>query len=295
MRALDYLHAIPYVFPELSALKGLEQSPPHILDVWEHTLDVLKNLRIVLDLLQPVYDPENSASLYFGLISQRLGRFRSHLESHFKISLNQDRSLQSLLFLGALYHDTSKPITRQIDQDGRIRFIEHELVGSKMIVDRGRALQLSNAEIERLRTMVVNHMRPLWLVQTGELPSRRAIFRFFKDTGSTGVDICLLSLADTLATYGPTLPAALWEHQIDVIRNLLEAWWEDRNRAIYPPLIVNGNDLINEFGLEPGPIIGNLLERIHEAQATGLVSNQRQAFELASEILNDPNGQNQNS
>lgn len=295
MRALDYLHAIPYVLPELSALKGLEQSPPHILDAWEHTLDVLKKLRIVLDVLQPAYDPENSASLYFGLISQRLGRYRSQLDSHLKISLNQDRSLRPLLFLGALYHDIGKPLTRQIDQDGRIRYIEHEIVGSKLIVDRGRALQLSNPEIERLHTIVLNHMRPLWLAQRGELPSRRAIFRFFKDTGSTGVDICLLSLADTLATYGPTLPSALWDHQIDVTRSLLEAWWENRDRAIYPPAIVNGNDLINEFGLEPGPTVGSLLERIHEAQATGLVRNRRQALELASEILNDPNGQMQNS
>ena len=295
MRALDYLHAIPHVLPELSGLKGLEQSPPHILDAWEHTLDVLKKLRIVLNVLQPAYDPENAASLYFGLISQRLGRYRSQIDNHLKNSLNQDRSLLSLLFLGALYHDTGKPLTRQIDQDGRFRFIEHELVGSKMIVDRGHALQLSNPEVERLRTMVVNHMRPLWLAHTGKLPSRRAIFRFFKDTGPSGVDICLLSLADTLATYGPTLPSSLWEHQIDVARSLLEAWWEDRDQAIYPPAIVNGNDLIDEFGLEPGPIIGSLLERIHEAQATGLVRNQRQALELASEFLNDPDAQMENS
>ena len=294
MRSLDYLHAIPHVLPELSALKGLEQSPPHILDVWEHTLDVLKKLRIVLDVLQPVHNPENSSSLYFGLISQRLGRFRKQLDSHFNISLNQDRPLLPLLFMGALYHDTGKPLTRQIDQDARIRFIEHEVAGTKMIADRGRALQLSNPEIERLSTIVLHHMRPLWLAQTRGLPSRRAIFRFFKDTGPTGVDICLLSLADTLAAYGPTLPSALWEHQIDVTRSLLEAWWEERDRAIYPPAIVNGNDLIKEFGLEPGPTIGSLLERIQEAQATGLVSNQRQALELASEILNDPNDQTQN-
>ncbi len=68
-------------------------------------------------------------------------------------------------------------------------------------------------------------------------------------------------------------------------RSLLEAWWENRDRAIYPPAIVNGNDLINEFGLEPGPTVGSLLERIHEAQATGLVRNRRQALELASESV----------
>ena len=291
IRALDYLNAIPHLLPELSDLKELDQSPPHILDVWEHTLDALKKLRIVLKVLQPAYDPENSASLHIGLISQRLGRYRSQLDTHLNDQLNQDRNLKPLLFLGALYHDIGKPSTRQIDQDGRIRYPEHENVGAKLIVERGQALQLSNPEIERLRIIVLNHMRPLWLAQTGGLPSRRAIFRFFRDTGSAGVDICLLSLADTLATYGPTLPSELWAHQIDVIRSLLEAWWEARDRAIYPSAIVNGNDLMDEFGLNPGPTIGRLLDSIREAQATGLVNNRRQALELASELLNDPNNQ----
>jgi putative nucleotidyltransferase with HDIG domain len=291
IRALDYLDAIPFLLPELSTLQGLEQSPPHTLDAWEHTLDVLTKLRKVLDVLQLAYDPENSSSLQFGLISQRLGRYRNQLDSHLNNPLTLNRELTPLLFLAALYHDIGKPRTRQIDQDGRNRYHEHELVGAKIIVNRGRALQLSGPEIERLRIIVLNHMRPLWLAQTGELPSRRAIFRFFRDSGAAGVDICLLSLADTLATYGPTLPTEMWVHQIDVTRSLLEAWWEERDRSIAPPPVVNGTDLIDEFGLKPGPIVGRLLASIREAQATGSVSDQRQALELASELLNDPDYQ----
>jgi poly(A) polymerase len=291
IRALDYINAIPHVLPELSSLKGFDQPLPHIFNAWEHSLDVLKQMRKLLDVLQPAYDPDQSASLHFGLISGRLGRYRDQLESHFKDTLNQDRDLTPLLFLAGLYHDIGKPDTRQIDQDGRVRYIEHEVVGSKLIADRGHKLQLSNPEIERLRVVVLNHMRPLWLAQTGQLPSRRAIYRFFRDTGAAGVDICLLSLADTLATYGPTLPSELWTRQIDVIRNLLEAWWEDRNRAIYPPAVVDGHDLIDEFGLQPGPIVGRLLQSIREAQAVGSVNNRRQALELASDLLNDSNYQ----
>ena len=48
MRALEMLGVLPYLLPELPALKGVEQSPPHIYDVWEHTLSVLGHLENIL-------------------------------------------------------------------------------------------------------------------------------------------------------------------------------------------------------------------------------------------------------
>ena len=290
IRILDYLEAIPYVLPELSAMKGVDQSPPHILDVWNHSLDVLTRLHQVLDVLKPTYNPQDSASLFLGVISHRLGRYREQIDIHLNTRFIPPRSLVSLVFLSALYHDIGKPHTKQIDQEGQIRFIKHEEVGADLVVKRGQALQLSNSEIKRTRVIVLNHMRPLWLSQSGKLPSRRAIYRFFRDTGPGGVDICLLSLADTLATYGPTLPPDIWAHQVDVVRYLLEAWWEKKEEVISPPTLIDGNDLMEELGLKPGPIIGQILRNIQEAQATGKVTNQRQALELASEIINDSNG-----
>jgi putative nucleotidyltransferase with HDIG domain len=220
------------------------------------------------------------------VISHRLGRFRSQIDEHFESHLNINRSLNPLLFFAALYHDIGKPRTREIDQEGRIRYIEHEVIGADLIEERARAFQLSNVEIERLLTIVRNHMRPLWLTQTGKPPSRRAIYRFYKDCGAAGVDVCLLSLADTLATYGPTLPSDLWAQQVDVVRSLLESWWESKDQVINPPALVNGDDLMNELGLKPGPLVGRLLAEIREAQAEGLLHNSRQALEFASEKIN---------
>jgi hypothetical protein len=93
-----------------------------------------------------------------------------------------------------------------------------------------------------------------------EPPSRRAIYRFFRDTGLAGVDIALLSLADTLATYGPTLPQELWVHQLEVVRALLQAWWEHPQESVSPVPLVTGHDLIDELDLSPGPIIGDIEE-----------------------------------
>jgi len=287
VQVLDLLGALPHLLPELKELQEVEQSAPHIWDIWKHTLEVVNQLQAILKILSSPHDPDSTSNLFMGVVTQRLGRYRSQLADHLGRNLVQSRSIAALIILAALYHDSGKPECAEVDQDGCIRFINHEQKSAELVVKRAVELQLSNTEIKKLRTIVLNHMRPLWLAQTGEMPSRRAKFRFFRDTGSAGVDICLLSLADTLGTYGHTLPPDTWKHQVDVVRSLLEAWWENKEEQIFPPPLIDGNDLMDKFSLKPGPIIGHMLDEIQEAQATGVVKNQRQAYELASRILQE--------
>jgi putative nucleotidyltransferase with HDIG domain len=286
VRALDRLGALAYVLPELSSLKNVVQPPPHILDAWEHTLDILQKLDTVIDVLGPEHDPEAAAGFHMGLMVLRLGRFRDHFYAHLKAALNPNRSHRSLLFMAALYHDAGKPMTKSVDADGRIHFYEHEDVGAKLVSSRARRLHLSNAEVERLHTIVKHHMRPLWLAQTGNPPSDRAIYRFFRDTREAGVDICLLSLADTLATYGPTLPQDTWANHLEVIRSLLEAWWEKPGESVSPPPLLTGHDLIEKLGMKPGPKIGEILEAVREAQVANKVHTRSDALRFAKKLKN---------
>ena len=285
LRGLDILGVLPFVLPELSALKGVDQPSPHIHDAWNHTLDVLNKFQSVLDVLGRQPDPEIAASLQMGQISLRLGRYREQIEAHLAAALTQERSLRALLTLAALYHDIGKPETHTADEEGRIRFLDHDQVGAQIASRRVHALQLSNSEITRLKTVVRYHMRPLLLANSGHPPSRRAIYRFFRDAGPAGVDLCLLSLADVLATYGPTLPQDLWANHIEVVRTLLSAWWERPSESISPPLLVTGHDLISELGLSPGPLIGQLLEAIREAQAVGQIQDRAGALSFARSYL----------
>jgi putative nucleotidyltransferase with HDIG domain len=285
LRALDLLGALAEVLPELPRLKGVEQAAPHIFDAWDHTLGVVQKLGVVLDALRPDYDPDQAASLSLGLAVLRLGRYRQLINAHLNASLNIDRSLRPLLFLAALYHDIAKPQTRQVDELGRVRFFEHEQRGAELVSKRARALHLSNAEVERVTLIVRHHMRPLLLAQAGDAPTPRAIYRFFRDAGPAGVDICLLSLADVLATYGAALPQAEWARHLNIVRGLLEAWWEHPEESVSPPAVVNGRDLMDVFGLSPGPQIGQLLEAIREAQAIGQVDSRDEALALAKQLL----------
>jgi poly(A) polymerase len=284
IRALQMLGALEYVLPELLALKNIQQPHPHLFTAWEHTLAILKNLKIVLNVLGLKHDPESTANLYTGMLALRLGRYRTQIQTHLNTKLNINRSHQSILFLAALYHDAGKAETQTVDQQGHIHFYDHERVGAKLLRQRASKLNLSNLEINRLGIIVRHHMRPLWLAQTGERLTNRAIYRFFRDTGEAGIDICLIALADTLATYGPQLPQEIWERNLRVIRGLFEAWWEKPGEHVSPPPLLTGHDLISELNIEPGPEIGHILEMIREAQATKQVDNREDALDLARQI-----------
>lgn len=289
LRALEMLGVLPHLLPELPALKGVEQSPPHIYDVWEHTLSVLAHLEGILAMLAPSYSAENTNDLFTGLLTLRIGRFREQFTSHFAQSLNTDRSARAALFFAALYHDVQKPATKSVDETWRIRFFDHEVRGAEVAAARGRAFNLSNDEVERVRAVVQHHMRFHAFVSRleGEKqePSRKAIYRFFRDVGRAGIDLILLGLADLRGTRGTTLTQETWAAALDVARLLLENYWEKPQESVAPMRLLDGNELMSALGIEPGRIVGQLLESIREGQATGKIENREQALELAREQL----------
>lgn len=295
IRALEMLGALPYILPELSTLKGVEQPAPHVHDVWNHTIAVLNSLEEILAALAPDYAAESTGDLLTGLLVLRLGRYREQFNAHFASPLNTDRTVRALLFFAALYHDVAKPGCKTTDDEGRIRFWGHEVKGAEMTAARANALHLSNDEIHRLRAITRNHMRLHF--HSGRLegehttPSRKAIYRFFRDAGEAGVDLALLALADMRATHGHTLTQETWVAALDTCRIFLENYWEKPTETISPPRLLDGNELMTELDLKPGPRVGEILEAIREEQATGGVLTREEALVFARGWLErqDPN------
>jgi tRNA nucleotidyltransferase/poly(A) polymerase len=291
LRALEMLGVFPYLLPELSEMKGFEQSAPHIYDVWEHTLSVLHHLDEIIADLAPGYSADKTNDMLTGLLTLRLGRYREQFAAHFAKSLNADRSVRALLFFAALYHDVSKPATKSVDETERIRFFDHEQIGAKVAFERARAFNFSNDELERLQTVIQNHMRFHYFTSRMEgekhEPSRKAIYRFFRDVGEGGVDLVLLGLADLRGTRGHTLTQESWVAALDVARILLENYWEKPQEAIAPPRLIDGNDVIKKYNIQPGPLVGQILEVVREAQAAGKVSTREEALEFGGAWLTE--------
>lgn len=113
----------------------------------------------------------------------------------------------------------------------------------------------------------------------------RACYRYFRDLGATGVDVLLLSLADMLAAYENTLEPAKWQRELGAAQALLDAWFSRKQQVVEPRLLLDGDDLQREFGLEPGVLIGEILTQLREAQASGLVYNKTEALHFVEDYL----------
>lgn len=285
IKALDMLGVIEQLMPELLKMKGVEQSSPHVFEVWTHTLSVLDYLeKILFNLFEET--PKNE---FAEALQTQLGKFHEQIHNHFSESLNIDRTHRSLLFFAALYHDVCKPDTKTIDENGRIRFFNHDVKGADVVAERARSFNLSNDEVERLSVIIKNHMRihsfTSKLENENEYPTRRAIYRFFHDAGKAGIDLILLALADMRGTRHKEMTLQTWNIYLEISRILLENYFEKPQETVSPPRLVDGNDLMKELNLNPSKLLGELLEAIRENQAEGNIHTREEAIYFAKEEL----------
>lgn len=289
LRVLDGLGLLAVIVPETQAMHGVSQTAPHQFDVWEHTLKTVEGLGTILDLLASTNRSEDLApNIQAGALAVALRHLQAPLRTQLDYSWPNGRAHRGLLLLAALLHDCGKPATRSVDAQGRVHFYDHDQVGARLAENRAAALRLSNQEVARLVTIVRHHMRPHWL-HTGLTLSPRAIYRFWRDTGPAGVDIILLAAADYLATYGVMLDSAAWAAYVAMLQTLLTRYHEQR-ASIAPSPLLTGQQVMEHFGLTPGPQLGQLLEQLQEAQAIGEVCTQQQALEWIQRLLDQSAG-----
>jgi putative nucleotidyltransferase with HDIG domain len=283
LRYLDEVGLLVVIIPELETLKGVEQSAPHYLDVFEHSLETVRWLEEVVKALEG-YATEKVADSALSLIPLLLSPFSRQLSAHLLQTISGDRSRLTLLKLVALLHDLGKPVTKSFDDEGVIHFYDHEQEGAEIVEAILRRLRFGGNEVALAKTIVANHMRPS-LLASQEVITRRAVYRFFHDTGDAGVDTLLFYLADHLATWGPNLRMARWQRRVELVASMLADYYERNQKVISPPKLINGHDLMEEFGLEEGPRIGELLEAVREAQVEDEVRTKEEALALVKGLL----------
>jgi tRNA nucleotidyltransferase/poly(A) polymerase len=216
------------------------------------------------------------------MIVYYLDRFRSQLQAHLAQTWPNERPHAALLGLAALLHDSGKPATRAVMGD-RIRFLGHEKISAALAVERATALRLSRAEIGRIEQIVLHHMRPHLLAQEPSL-TRRAIYRFWRELGPAGIDVCLLAWPTTWLPWDRPFSRKPWGNYLLRIGALLDGAPGQETTPAADPL-VTGDDLMRALGLKPGPRVGELLELIQEAQAVGEIQTVEEALRLAREHL----------
>ncbi len=258
------------IWPELKEAEGVAQPTFHHLDVLGHLLLSLEMADLVLE--NPLrYFPSPTG------------------ENPFSSSLKTGEA-RSVIRLAALFHDVGKPHTFALRH--RITFYEHDRMGAEIFTRIGQRLCFSKKFIKQVAILIKNHMRPFHLLRefrAGRL-SKRAMRRLLKDCPDYPA-LFVVAMADSLASAGPDKEEGL-EAELASLFWEIHRFHEETLSVQGKERLVTGRDLIELFGLEPGPIFKELLEAVEEARVEGYLKTREEALSFLAELIRKKFAQN---
>lgn len=281
VRMLDELQLLDRVLPELSAGRGVEQPDEwHVYDVFEHNLRTVEALD---DLLAEDREGPRDRGWIRGEVRASFAWRWAELRAYFSEEITEGRTRGALTKLAALLHDVGKPATRSADATGRIRFFGHADEGGAIAARIMRRLRFSTQEARFVRLLVAEHLRPVQLAPRGQVPTRRALYRFYRALGVAMPAVLFVSLADAAASQGARLTRDGWAVQVRYMNGLLVRSQEEEG-IVSAPRLLTGRDIMRDLGIEEGPQIGRLLEALREAQAAGGITDTDGALGFVREM-----------
>ncbi len=170
----------------------------------------------------------------------------------------------------ALLHDVGKPGTFEEAPD-RIRFHGHAERGARMAREIGRRFRLSNAVIDRVEIIILEHQRfaDIDRMRPGRLKNWAAQPHFEELLEVHRAD-CAGSHRDMSA--------------YETARAALE---EIRRLEAMPDPVVTGHTLM-KMGLAPGPIFRDLLTRAYELQLEGRIATEEEGIRRVRAMIERP-------
>ncbi len=250
-----------YILPELYEGIGVEQPNFHHLDVFHHNFQALRELECLLTRAEDVY-PEASSEV---------------------VAYLTDTNVLVCLKWAALFHDVGKPAVAGIAETGplRVTFHAHDEVGKRQFEALAKRLKWSNEERDRTASLIAMHMHPFHLcnILREEKLSARAALRLCRRAGANLPGLFLLAMSDSLASKGELKPEKMEDELIHLYREVATIYRENIQPALSGPPLLRGSDLIECFGLKPGPIFSIILEELQNLQVEGKVVTQEDALE----------------
>lgn len=276
LELMDSVGLLCKIIPELEYARGVVQPKEHYWDVFNHCIKTPSNIEKVT---MPLAGFVNDIASYVP--------WDESLEDHFSEIVSDGFDRKTMLKLSGLLHDISKPATKNTDNDGRIRFIGHDVRGSEVCRTILTRLRISNRGINLVSDMVKYHLRPTQMRQGESVPTERALFRYYRDLGEVAFDTLYLNLADYLSVKGDKLYTADWREHCMLIRGILDNGLSQsaNKKDSNPPKLVDGNILMNVLGIPPSQHLGLILRRIQEATVLGEITTREEAIELARNLL----------
>ncbi len=178
----------------------------------------------------------------------------------------------------ALMHDIAKPVTKRWDDKIGWTFHNHNFIGAKMVPRIFRNMRLpQDTKMKYVAKLVELHMRPIALVEDEVTDS--AVRRLINDAGDDLEDLMALCEADITSKNQEKVRRIL--DNFTLVRNkMVDLNERDHIRNFAPP--VDGNEIMETFGIAGGPLIGKIKSAIKNAILDGVIHND---YEEARQLM----------
>jgi tRNA nucleotidyltransferase (CCA-adding enzyme) len=202
----------------------------------------------------------------FGVEQKSPGRHHIYdVGTHLLMSLKNCKSEDVITRFATLIHDIGKPQTYKKLTSGVITFYNHEMVSTRIAENIADRLRFSKKEKDKFVTLVRWHQ-----FTVDEHQTDAAIRRILRNVGLENMeDMLSLRVADRL---GGGARETSWRLE-EFKKRLIEV---QKEPFTVRDLKIDGNDVMHELKLKPGPEVGKILEKLFEEVVEKKVENKKE-------------------
>ncbi len=189
--------------------------------------------------------------------------------THNVLALKECPATDAVVRFATLIHDVGKPRVASQDQNGFVIFYNHEIVGSRMAYAICERLRFSKKDRDKVVKLIRWHM-----FTVDEHITDAAVRRFIRRIGVDNVkDMIDLRIGDRLGSGIPEERAESW--RLRKFKARIEEQLQPEPFSI-KDLAIDGNDLMKELQIKPGPKIGEILQTLFEEVDEDLSKNTKE-------------------
>ncbi|MBR4741316.1 MAG: HD domain-containing protein, partial [Desulfovibrio sp.] len=197
----------------------------------------------------------------------------SHVENVFdhtlecmKLYTEHDFHYDWLGTMAMFFHDVGKLFTCEY-LDGEYTFFQHHRIGAKVTRKILQRLHFDYEDIDLICHLVANHMRFHFMMTDRGIRRFKALDEYPRLIAMARADI-----------------EAREDKYTSFNHNMKYLARADSPEQMLEPLL-NGNEIMRETNLAPGPLVGSIRESLLKAQISGEVGNRAQAIEFVKNYV----------